>query len=78
MGSAVTQLALPLTAVVLLAASTLQVGLLSAAATLAFAVVALPARALVDRRPKRAIMIACDAARLLIIGSVPVAWAAGC
>ena len=77
MGSAVTQLALPLTAVVLLAASTFEVGLLSAAATLAFAVIALPAGALVDRRPKRGIMIACDAARLLIIGSVPVAWAAG-
>ncbi len=76
MGSAVTQLALPLTAVVLLAASTFQVGLLSAAATLAFAVVALPACALVDRRPKRGIMIACDAARLLIVGSVPLAWAA--
>jgi MFS family permease len=77
MGSAVTQLALPLTAVVLLAASTFEVGLLNAAATLAFAVIALPAGALVDRRPKRGIMVACDAARLLIIGSVPVAWAAG-
>ena len=77
MGSAVTQLALPLTAVVLLAASTFEVGILTAAATLAFAVIALPAGALVDRRPKRGIMIACDAARLLIIGSVPVAWAAG-
>jgi MFS family permease len=40
-------------------------------------VIALPARALVDRRSKRGIMFACDAARLLIIGSVPVAWAAG-
>ena len=77
MGSAVTQLALPLTAVVVLKASTLDVGLLTAAATLAFAVIALPAGALVDRRPKRGIMIVCDAARLLIIGSVPVAWAAG-
>jgi MFS family permease len=76
MGSAVTQLALPLTAVVILKASTLDVGLLTAAATLAFAVIALPAGALVDRRPKRGIMIACDAARLLIIGSIPVAWAA--
>jgi MFS family permease len=77
MGSAVTQLALPLTAVVILKASTLDVGLLTAAATLAFALIALPAGALVDRRPKRGIMIACDAARLLIIGSVPVAYAAG-
>lgn len=76
-GSAVTQLALPLTAVVALKASTLQVGLLTAATTLAFAVIALPAGALVDRRPKRGIMIACDTARLVIIASVPAAWAAG-
>jgi MFS family permease len=77
MGSAVTQLALPLTAVVVLKASTFQVGLLTAAATLAFAVIALPAGALVDRRRKHGVMIACDAARLLIVGSVPVAWAVG-
>lgn len=77
MGSGVTQLALPLAAVVLLGASTFQVGLLTAASSLAFALIALPAGVLVDRRAKRGIMIACDAARLLIIGSVPVAWAAG-
>ncbi|HEX4291474.1 MAG TPA: MFS transporter [Trebonia sp.] len=77
MGSAVTTLALPLTAVVLLRASTFQVGLLTAASTLAFALIALPAGALVDRRPKRGTMIACDVARLVIIGSIPVAWAAG-
>lgn len=76
-GSAVTQLALPLTAVVLLKATTLQVGLLNAAATLAFAVIALPAGALVDRMLKRRVMIACDGARLVIVASVPVAWAAG-
>lgn len=77
MGSAVTQLALPLTAVVILKAGTFEVGLLTAATTLAFALIALPAGALVDRRPKRWIMISCDAARLVIIGSVPVAWYAG-
>ncbi len=77
MGSAVTNLALPLTAVVVLKATTFEVGLLTAAATLAFALIALPAGALVDRRAKRGIMIACDAARLVIIGSVPVAWYAG-
>lgn len=75
MGSAVTQLALPLTAVVALRASTLQVGLLTAVSTLAFALIALPAGALVDRRPRRPVMIWCDAARLLIIGSVPPAAA---
>jgi MFS family permease len=77
MGSAVTQLALPLTAVVVLRASTFEVGLLTAAATLAFAVIALPAGALVDRRAKRRLMIWCDVARMLIIGSVPVAAALG-
>jgi hypothetical protein len=77
MGSAVTVLALPLTAVVMLRASTFQVGLLSAAATAAFLAVALPAGAVVDRIAKRRLMVACDAARLLIIGSVPVAAALG-
>ncbi|MET7451988.1 MFS transporter [Streptomyces sp. NPDC005574] len=77
MGSAVTQVALPLVAVVVLEASTFQVGLLTAAATLAFALIALPAGALVDRGSKRSIMIVCDVLRLLIIGSVPLAAAFG-
>ena len=76
-GSSVTMLALPLGAVVLLKAGTFQVGLLTSATTLAFAVIALPAGALVDRRPKRGVMLACDAVRVLIIASVPLAWAAG-
>ena len=75
MGSAVTQLALPLTAVVVLGATTFQVGLLTSAATAAFALIALPAGALVDRWPKRRLMIWCDLARMLIIGSVPLAAA---
>lgn len=75
MGSAVTQLALPLTAVVVLSASTLQVGLLTSAATAAFALIALPAGAIVDRRAKRGLMMCCDVARMLIIGWVPLAAA---
>ena len=77
MGSAVTQLALPLTAVVVLGASTFQVGLLMSAATAAFALIARPAGAIVDRRAKRRLMIWCDAARMVIIGSVPLAAAFG-
>jgi len=77
MGSAVTQLALPLTAVVVLRASTLEVGLLTSAATLAFALIALPAGAIVDRHAKRRLMIWCDIARMLIIGSIPLAAALG-
>jgi MFS family permease len=77
MGSSVTQLALPLVAVVVLQATTFQVGLLTAAVSLAFAVIALPAGAIVDRHSKRWVMITCDVARLLIIGFIPVAYAAG-
>ena len=76
-GSAVTQLALPLTAVVVLHASTFGVGLLTAASTAAFALIALPAGALVDRWAKRRLMIWCDVARMAIIGSVPLAAAFG-
>src|SRR5271154_1963894 len=77
MGSAVTQLALPLTAVVVLGDSPFEVGLLIAAPPLPFALSALPAGAIVDRRTKRWLMIWCDVARMLIIGSVPLAAAFG-
>jgi predicted TIM-barrel fold metal-dependent hydrolase/MFS family permease len=77
LGSAVTTLALPLTAVVVLNASTFQVGLLSAATTVSFLLIALPAGVVVDRIAKRRLMIGCDAARMLIIGSVPLAAALG-
>ncbi|WP_405828318.1 MFS transporter [Streptomyces sp. NBC_01176] len=77
MGSAVTQIALPLLAVVALDASTLEVGFLTAAATAAFALIALPAGALVDGGAKRSVMIVCDVLRLVIVGSVPVAAAFG-
>jgi MFS family permease len=76
-GANVTRLALPLTAVVVLKATTLEVGLLTAATTLAFALIALPAGAIVDRHAKRGVMVACDVARFFIIGSVPIAWYAG-
>ncbi|MDC0771811.1 MFS transporter [Streptomyces sp. HD] len=77
MGSAVTQVALPLVAVVALKASTFQVGLLTAATTAAFALIALPAGALVDRGSKRSVMLVCNILRLLIIGSVPLTAALG-
>jgi len=76
-GSAVTTIAVPLTAVVVLRASTFQIGLLSAATTIPFLLIALPAGLAVDRVAKRGLMIGCDAARMLIIGSVPVAAALG-
>lgn len=76
-GSQVTILALPLVAIVLLHASTLQVGLLSATATSAYLLVSLPAGVVVDRMAKRTLMLAADVAQIVVIGSVPVAYAAG-
>lgn len=72
-GSAVTTLTLPLTAITVLRASAFDVGLLTAATYTAFIFISLPAGAIVDRRAKRKIMIWCDVARLAIIGSVPLA-----
>ncbi|WP_416965982.1 MFS transporter [Streptomyces sp. Agncl-13] len=77
MGSQVTVLALPLVAVVLLEATPFQVGLLSAAETSAYLLVALPAGAIVDRVPKLRLMIWCNLALFLVIGSVPLAHAVG-
>lgn len=77
LGSSVTTVALPLIAVVLLHASTFEVGLLSAAVTVPFLVIALPAGLVVDRVTKRWLMIGCDAIRMLAIGSVPAAGAFG-
>jgi Na+/melibiose symporter-like transporter len=76
-GSSITSLALPLAAVIVLKASAFQVGLLTAATYASFALIALPAGAIVDRIAKRRLLIACDAARMIIIGSVPVAAALG-
>jgi MFS family permease len=73
-GSQVTQLALPLVAVLALHASAFEVGLLAAADTAAFLIVGLPAGALVDRLRRRNVMIAGDLARALLLGSVPFAW----
>jgi MFS family permease len=76
-GSAVTVVALPLSAVVLLHAGAFGVGLLSAAGTVPFLLIALPAGLIVDRISRRRLMIACDIVRLLAIGSIPVAALAG-
>ena len=76
-GSQVTILALPLVAIVLLHATTLQVGLLSATATSAYLLISLPAGVVADRVAKRTLMLVSDVAQLVVIGSVPLAYAAG-
>ena len=71
-GSGVTQLALPLTAVVTLHASTVQMGVLNAAQSAPFLALSLFAGVWVDRRSPRPTLIAADLGRALILGSVPV------
>ncbi len=76
-GSQVTILALPLVAIVVLRATALEVGLLSAAATSAYLLIALPAGVMADRVSKRRVMIGCDLASAAVIGWVPAAQLAG-
>lgn len=74
-GSRVTDLALPLTALLVLDASPLQVGVLTSASLAPSLVLGVPAGAWVERmRPKR-LMVVCDAVRAAAIASVPVAAA---
>lgn len=76
LGSAITILALPLVAVAVLQASALEAGVLIASGTVANVLVALPAGVLVDRLPKRVVMIWCDVVRFIALGSLPAlsAW----
>jgi MFS family permease len=77
LGSQVSLLAIPLLAVRTLHATTFQVGLLTAAETAAFLIVGLPAGVWVDRIRRHWVMIAADLGRVLVLGSIPVAYALG-
>jgi MFS family permease len=68
-GSQVTILPLPLVAIVVLRATTFEVGLLSTATTSAYLLVALPAGVLADRVSKRAVMLGGDLASMAVIGT---------
>ncbi|MFE6868829.1 MFS transporter [Kitasatospora sp. NPDC057692] len=77
MGTAVTSIALPMTALTTLHASAFQVGALAALGQLPTLLVALPAGALVDRMRKKPVMLACDVGRAVLLASVPLAAALG-
>ena len=77
LGSQVSLLAIPLLAVRTLHATTFEMGLLTAASTAAFLIVGLPAGVWVDRIRRRRVMIGADLGRVVALGSVPVAYAAG-
>lgn len=76
-GDAVTTVALPLTAVELLGASSFQVSWLTAAAYAAWILIGLPAGVIVGRLPLRGAQVAMDLFRAAALASVPIAWWAG-
>ena len=76
-GSQVTTLALPLAAVLVLHASTFQVGLLTTAGFAAFLLIGLPAGVWVDRVRRKSVMIVADLVRTLVLASIPVAYGLG-
>ena len=76
-GSQVTLLALPLTAILVFKASPFQVGTLSTVEFLPFMLLGLPVGVWVDRLRRRPILIAADVLRLIVIGSVPLAYGLG-
>lgn len=76
-GSQLTFLALPLTAVLLLNATPAQMGLLTALEVLPSLLVGLHAGAVVDRRRRRPIMIWTNLGRTFILAMVPLTWLAG-
>ena len=76
-GTQITFLALPLVAILVLHASTFEVGLLTALDTLGFLIVGLPAGAWVDRMRFRSVLILNDLVRAIALGSIPLAQALG-
>lgn len=72
-GTTISQLALPLVAILIVHASTFEVGLLVTCEMSAFLLVGLPAGAWVDRMRFRAVLVLNDVLRALALGSVPLA-----
>ena len=77
LGSQVSGLAIPWLAAAGLHASPLEFSLLTVLGFLPFILFALPAGVWVDRLRRRPILIAGDAARAVLLGYVPLAWALG-
>ena len=76
-GDRISLLALPTVAILLLGASSVEVGLLNAIGTLAWPALALFAGVWVDRIRRRRILVATDLGRAVLLGSIPVAFALG-
>ncbi|GAB4036089.1 MAG: MFS transporter [Rubrivivax sp.] len=76
-GGQITMLALPLTAAVLLKATPMQMGLLTAMEIVPFALLSLPAGVWLDRVRKLPVYVAGETLIALAVASVPLAWWAG-
>ena len=74
-GTAVTTVALPLVAVLMLDASTLEVSIISAASVAAWLIIGLPSGVIVSKFPLRASLVTAQLARGLVLLTVPVAAA---
>jgi MFS family permease len=73
LGTQLSGVALPLLAVIGLNATTLEVGAIAAASTLAFAIIGLPAGAWLDRWRRRPVLVAADVARAVLFATIPAA-----
>jgi MFS family permease len=72
-GTQISGVAIPLLAVLTLHASPWQLGLVNASATVAFAVIGLPAGVWLDRIRRRRVLVASDLARAALLASIPLA-----
>lgn len=77
LGSSVTSIALPLTAVLVLGASPIQMGLLGAASFLPHLVLGLPAGVWVDRLSYRRVIVGADLLAAAALATVPILAATG-
>lgn len=73
LGTQVSAVALPLLAVAVLGASTLEIGVINAAATIAFALIGLPAGAWLDRMRRGPVLVWSDLVRAVCFASIPIA-----
>ena len=76
-GSAVTQIALPTVAVLVLHVTPLELGILIALQRIPFPILALFVGVWVDRLPRRRVMIASDILRAIVLAAVPISASAG-
>ncbi|MEQ4722556.1 MFS transporter [Nonomuraea sp. B19D2] len=77
-GSAVSAVALPLTALTVVNASAFEMGMIVAASYVAWIVIGLPSGVLVQRLPMRRVQIGADLARAAAVISIPLAWWLDC